>query len=85
MAVGLVLGLCLVMAGLLLMCHLSYTSLGEKGGTDCEDLTMGGKDPPRNDCFLSCCFFQVGHVKNHETWIVACLLSGAVVLWVSMV
>jgi hypothetical protein len=85
MALGLVLGLILVGVGLLLMCHLSYTSLCEKGGADCEKLAAEGRDPPKNDCFVPCLFFQVGRVTNHETWIVACLLSGATVLWVSMV
>ena len=85
MALGLVLGLSLVMAGLLLMCHLSYTNLGKKGEQDCEDLSMAGNTLSRNDCFLPCCYFRAGHVHNHETWIVTCLLSGALVLWVSMV
>ncbi len=84
MAVGLVLGMALVVTGLVLLCHLSYTSLGEKAD-DAEDPAMGVKPGPPNDCFVSCCFFQVAQIKNHETWIVACLMTGVTVLVLSMV
>jgi hypothetical protein len=31
------------------------------------------------------CFFQTSRIRNHESWIVACLLSGAAVLLMSLV
>jgi hypothetical protein len=90
MAIGLILGVALVMAGLVLLCHLSYTNLSEKvggeEGNDDENPTMGvRKEGLHNDCFLPCCFFQVARVTNHETWIVFCLLCGATVLVLSLV
>jgi hypothetical protein len=89
MAIGLILGVALVMAGLVLLCHLSYTNLSEKAdeeACDDENPTMGKrKEGPHNDCVLPCCFFQVAHVNNHETWIVFCLLCGATVLVLSLV
>jgi hypothetical protein len=86
MPVGIVLGMALVVTGLILLGHLSYTSLSEKHvPDDAEDPTMGTKPPKQNDCFVSCCFFQVSQVRNHETWIVACLMTGATVLVLSMV
>jgi hypothetical protein len=86
MALGLIVGVTLVMAGMVLLCHLSYTNLSEKGKqADPEDATMGTKPAPHNDCFLPMCFFQTSQVRNHETWIVACLLSGAAVLSMSLV
>ena len=88
MPVGLVLGMALVVTGLVLLCHLSYTNLSEKAcHDDAEDPAMGGKtlQAVPNDCFVSFCFFRVAQVKNHETWIVACLMTGATVLVLSMV
>ena len=87
MAVGLVLGVSLIVAGLVLLSHLSYTNLSDKKEDDPEEVpAMPGKDQKnRNDCFLPFCFFRVGHITNHETWIIACLLSGSFVLILSMV
>jgi hypothetical protein len=88
MPVGIVLGMALVVTGLVLLCHLSYTNLSEKAAPDdAEDPAMGMKHahPRQNDCFVSFCFFQVSQVRNHETWIVACLMTGATVLVLSMV
>ena len=90
MTVGLILGVALVMAGLVLLCHLSYTNLEKKDSPpdhdDAEDPSMGIKPiRKQNDCILPYCFFQVAQVTNHETWIVACLMTGATVLVLSMV
>lgn len=82
MAVGIILGVALVVVGLVLLCHLSYTNLGDaaKGETDVEDPTLGPPRPKHNDCFLPFCFFQASRVYNHETWVLVCLLGGATVL-----
>ena len=93
MAIGLILGTTLVVAGLVLLCHLSYTNLSDKSSPDAQDDVestgvMTGKNPNsqrHNDCILPFCFFQVAQVTNHETWIVACLMTGATVLVLSMV
>ena len=93
MAIGLILGTTLVVAGLVLLCHLSYTNLSEKSSSDAQDDiestgVMTGKNPDKqkhNDCILPFCFFQVAQVTNHETWIVACLMTGATVLVLSLV
>ena len=93
MTAGLVLGMALVATGLALLCHLSYTNLTsnknkEGEHDDAEDPAIGGnptRTGPDNDCFVSFCFFRVAQVKNHETWIVACLMTGATVLVLSMV
>lgn len=90
MTFGLILGVALVAAGLVLLCHLSYTNLGEKSADAQDDVenaaVMTGKNSKKhNDCILPFCFFQVGQVYNHETWIVACLMTGATVLVLSMV
>jgi hypothetical protein len=85
MAIGLILGVALIVAGLVLLTHLSYTSLGEKVEDDPECASViGDKKARHNDCFLPFCFFQVAQVANHETWIVACLMSGATVLVLCM-
>jgi hypothetical protein len=86
MAIGLILGVTLIAAGLVLLSHLSYTSLGEKVEDDPECASVIGekKGKLHNDCFLPFCFFQVAQVANHETWIVACLMSGATVLVLSL-
>jgi hypothetical protein len=80
----------LVAMGLELLCHLSYTNLSEKAGAgpdDIEDPTMGVKplQVQHNDFFVQFRFFQVAQVKNHETWVVACLMTGVTVLVLSMV
>jgi hypothetical protein len=87
MALGLIVGVTLVMAGLVLLCHLSYTNLPimKQPEQDPENPTMGIKPPDPNDCLLPMCFFQTSRIRNHESWIVACLLSGATVLLMSMV
>ncbi len=90
MTIGLILGVTLVAAGLVLLCHHSYTSLSDKSGDAQDDIenaaVMTGKNSKRhNDCILPFCFFQVAQVTNHETWIVACLMTGATVLGLSMV
>jgi hypothetical protein len=87
MALGLIVGFTLVVAGLLLLCHLSYTQLSEKHQpSDPEEPNVGGpasaKEP--NDCLLPMCFFQFSRLQNHESWIVAFLLSGAAVLLMSI-
>jgi hypothetical protein len=88
MTLGLIVGVTLVMAGLVLLCHLSYTNLPimKQPAQDPEDPTMGpAKTLPHNDCLLPMCFFQTSRIRNHESWIVACLLSGAAVLLMSLV
>jgi hypothetical protein len=92
MAIGLILGVALIVAGLVLLSHLSYTNLGEKPMNMQEDMESASvtgdnnnKSNKHNDCFLPFCFFQVAQVTNHETWIVACLMSGATVLVLCMV
>lgn len=91
MAIGLVLGVTLITAGLVLLCHLSYTNLSDKSADAQDDVenaaVMTGKTgvSKHNDCFLPFCFFQAGQVYNHETWIVACLMTGSTVLVLSMV
>jgi hypothetical protein len=89
MAIGFVLGVSLIVAGLVLLSHLSYTSLTDKKTDDPEEAPAipGRKESAAqsNDCFLPFCFFQVARITNHETWIVACLLSGSFVLLLSLV
>ena len=90
MAIGIVLGVALIVAGLVLLSHLSYTNLGEKPDVqeDMESASVtedSSNKSKHNDCFLPFCFFQVARVTNHESWIVACLMSGATVLVLSMV
>ena len=87
MALGLIVGVALVAAGFVLLCHLSYTELSDKHqpAADPEDSTQYSK--PReevNDCLLPMCFFRTSRVRNHESWIVAFLLSGAAVLLLSL-
>jgi hypothetical protein len=87
MPLGLIVGVSLVMAGLVLLCHLSYTELSEKSqsAVDPEDPTQVSRDKGHeNDCLLPMCFFQTSRVRNHESWIVAFLLSGAAVLLMSL-
>ena len=89
MALGLILGVTLVVGGLILLCHLSYTNMD--GKSDAQDdaenagVMTGSALRKHNDCPLPLCFFQIAQVANHETWIVACLMSGAAVLVLSMV
>jgi hypothetical protein len=82
MPLGLIVGVALVAAGLVLLCHLSYTELSEK--SDPEDPTQGKPREEVNDCLLPMCFFRTSRVRNHESWIVAFLLSGASVLLMSL-
>ncbi len=87
MALGLIVGVALVAAGLVLLCHLSYTELSEKSqSADPEDPTQSSSHvkPRENDCLLPMCFFQTSRVRNHESWILAFLLSGAAVLLLSL-
>lgn len=87
MAVGFILGAALIVVGLVLMSHLSYTNLMDKKTDDPEEVPAipGKVAGGQNDCFLPFCYFRVNHVTNHETWIVACLLSGSLVLTLSLV
>jgi hypothetical protein len=88
MTLGLIFGVSLVMTGLVLLCHLSYTHLDKMkpvDETDVEDPSMGNPKERHNDCLLPFCFFQVSQVMNHESWIVTFLLCGATVLVLSMV
>lgn len=86
MTIGIVVGVTLVMIGLLLLAHLSYTNYGTvEGDKNCdpENPSNGSRphQPPKvNDCPIPLCFFQFAAVANHETWIVAFLLGGSAVL-----
>ena len=85
MAIGIVLGVALIVAGLVLLSHLSYTNLGEKPDVqeDMESASVtedSSNKSKHNDCFLPFCFFQASRVYNHETWVLVCLLGGATVL-----
>jgi hypothetical protein len=86
MPLGLIVGVALVAAGLVLLCHLSYTELSDKhqSAADPEDPTQGKPREEVNDCLLPMCFFRTSRVRNHESWIVAFLLSGASVLLLSL-
>lgn len=86
MTIGIILGITLVMIGLLLLAHLSYTNYGaNEGGKECDPENPSNGFRPYagqkiNDCPLPFCFFQLAAVANHETWIVAFLLGGSAVL-----
>lgn len=90
MAIGIFVGVTLVMVGLLLLAHLSYTNYGSDGdkistANDPENPSNGSRHPAKiNDCPLPLCFFRVAAVANHETWIVAFLLGGSAVLALSL-
>lgn len=90
MAAGIILGIALVMVGLVLMAHLSYTNLKpipDTGAICPEDPTYQHETrglAKVNDCPLPYCFFQASAIANHETWIVAFLLGGAAVLSLSL-
>jgi len=95
MAIGLILGMTLITVGLVLLCHLSYTNWGESDkSADAQDdienaSVITGKKATgarkHNDCLLPFCFFQAGQVYNHESWIVAFLMTGSTVLLLSLV
>jgi hypothetical protein len=87
MAIGLIVGATLLATGLVLLSHLSYTKLNKSvdpAGHDEEGLHSSKPPPEQNDCFLPMCFFQADRVRNHETWVVAFLLSGCTVLLLNL-
>jgi hypothetical protein len=88
MVAGFIVGIALVLVGLALMAHLSYTNLKQTPDPVCPEdptyLNDSGKLGPINDCPLPFCFFQASVIANHETWIVAFLLGGAAVLSLSL-
>lgn len=75
---GLFVGGALLLSGLVLLSHLSYQN-GKEPSCDQE-----GHGVLKNDCILPLCYFRTANVRNHETWVVACLLSGSAVLLLSM-
>lgn len=88
MAIGLVVGATLLATGLVLLSHLSYTKLNKQQSSLEDEESSGTQQAgqaPHNDCILPMCFFQADRVRNHETWVVAFLLSGSVVLLLNMV
>ena len=88
MVLGLFVGAALLMSGLVLLGHLSYANmdgLGLKKPVLDSDPESQAACPEPNDCILPMCFFRYSRVKNHETWVVAFLLSGCIVLLLSMV
>ena len=84
---GLFVGSTLLVAGLVLLSHSSYQNYGGlKGGTHVLDVDEeSGVQHEKNDCVVPFCFFRASNVKNHETWVVSCLLSGSAILLLSMV
>lgn len=85
MAIGIIVGITLVMIGLFLLAHLSYTHYdkGTAPANDPENPSNGIRPyvgQKVNDCPLPLCFFQLAAIANHETWIVAFLLGGSAVL-----
>lgn len=87
MAIGLIVGGTLLATGLVLLSHLSYSKLNTPPGADEENLRVAGAAKAQgesNDCILPMCFFHADHVRNHETWVVAFLLSGCIVLLLSL-
>lgn len=87
MAIGLIVGATLLATGLVLLSHLSYTKLNKPAEHDEESNSVHGGKPvakEHNDCFLPMCFFQTDRVRNHETWVVAFLLSGCTVLLLNL-
>lgn len=89
MAIGIILGVTLVMIGLLLLAHLSYTNYGsdKNGSTSDPENPSNGSRPAQkiNDCPIPLCFFRFAAVATHETWIVCFLLCGSAVLILSLV
>jgi hypothetical protein len=85
--ISMVVGIGLILAGLLLLAHLSYETHKSES---CPDPEGGGdvdvKHYPKraNDCPIPLCVFQLAAVANHETWIVAFLMGGSAVLTVSV-
>jgi hypothetical protein len=87
MAIGIFVGVTLVMVGLLLLAHLSYTNYGKDPCLvhDPEDAVNGSRGFVKtNDCPLPLCFFHVASIANHETWVVSFLLAGSAVLMLSL-
>jgi hypothetical protein len=88
MAVGIFVGMTLIVIGLALLSHLSYSEVGHKSllPTQAEDVKLPQQDAdyPKNDCFLPMCYFHLARVRNHETWVVTFLLSGCIVLLLSL-
>lgn len=88
MAIGIFVGVTLVMVGLLLLAHLSYTNYGKDPCLvhDPEDAANHGSRGfvKTNDCPLPLCFFHVASIANHETWVVSFLLAGSAVLMLSL-
>lgn len=87
MTAGIVVGMSLISIGLVLLSHLSYSELAVK---PLLPTTAEGVKPKeeiqadKNNCFLPMCFFSTNRVRNHETWVVTCLLSGCLVLLMSL-
>jgi hypothetical protein len=88
MAVGIFVGMTLLFIGLALLGHLSYTETAHKPllPTQAGDVKVPQQatDYPKNDCFLPMCYFHLARVRNHETWVVTFLLSGSIVLLLSL-
>ncbi len=89
MPAGIFVGVTLIFIGLALLSHLSYSEIhhnNNKTPLPTTDVKLPQQDPdaPKNDCFLPMCYFHLARVRNHETWVVTCLLSGCVVLLLSL-
>jgi hypothetical protein len=88
MAVAFMLGGMLLCLGLGLLWRHSYENLPkEAAGSDAEMASIAsgeGCPKPHNDCFLPYCFFDTTRVRNYETWIVLCLVSGSLMLILGM-
>jgi hypothetical protein len=92
--ISMVVGISLILAGLLLLAHLSYETHrkslddGSPDQSDPEggcDMNLKPHHPKKvNDCPIPLCVFQLAAVANHETWIVAFLMGGSAVLTVSV-
>jgi hypothetical protein len=88
--IGIAVGISLILAGLLVLAHLSYET--HKPNPDQQSDPEGGdgdmnvKHHPKkvNDCPIPLCVFQLAAIANHETWIVAFLMGGSAVLTVSV-
>jgi hypothetical protein len=84
MAIGLIVGATMLATGLVLLSHLSYSKLNKTEARDEESNSGKTASPEHNDCFLPMCFFQNDRVRNHETWVVAFMLSGCTVLLLNL-
>lgn len=89
MAIAFVVGATLIAIGLVLLSHHSYQNLSDKKNDDDPEalpaMGDGQGKPDRNDCILPFCYFRVERITNHESWIVAFLASGALVLLMGIV